>query len=558
MGKCSSSLHSEFTPVKIEVQVRISPFSTFTAIREPEHRAISLAQLDVVGESIQDILITDHVWDARTKSRLTWDGVNLYHIQEHLVLPLTKSHRCSFVEVMATGPQSTRWFTSHWWGTPFTQTVELLRFHSKSRLLAEKDCYWICLFALNQHDLSDLEGELEQTPFFQALISDTCQGTVVLLDADATPFRRIWCLFETFVTTQALAELKLARLYDAAAWFPEGTLTYATSEVPACPTLQLDNGDGSVTELSSVVGAVFPGAVSFKAMQVNIFEAEATREQDKVSIIDKISAKEDSLHFCIKQRFAPSAICEAVRPNKFKLLSEFIEEFPESKNGNSADGASPIYIAASKGHLESLEVLLKHGADFNKPINHGMSPINNVAEKGFVNVLEALITAKADVNSPMPGGGSPIQIASLHGHTRLVELLLEAKADSNIGWDPTMDGYDIVEFSIVRSALGWAMQKQYMFVVKALEAAGAPAHVAAKHPHELHGHLRPDVWRCSCCNRLSTHLGWVLRDVWKQVTDFLPQECYSCPKGCPFALCKRCFDNHFELEQLPMKYALTT
>ena len=45
---------------------------------------------------------------------LTSSCVNLYHLVDLLVKPATASRDCSFVELMAEGPQPCKWFVSHW------------------------------------------------------------------------------------------------------------------------------------------------------------------------------------------------------------------------------------------------------------------------------------------------------------------------------------------------------------------------------------------------------------------------------------------------------------
>merc|ERR1719456_353991 len=112
----------------------------------------------------------------------------------NFVRPLTEPFQCSFVELVAFEAQTPRWFVSHFWGTPFCQTVNLLTFHSAQRGLLPTAPYWICTFANNQHDLSELGTSLQETPFVKAIMCNQCQGTVTLMDHAATTLERIWCV----------------------------------------------------------------------------------------------------------------------------------------------------------------------------------------------------------------------------------------------------------------------------------------------------------------------------------------------------------------------------
>ena len=39
------------------------------------------------------------------------------------------------------------WFVSHFWGTPFDQTVQMLSFHAEVHDLGEDTTYWYCTLA---------------------------------------------------------------------------------------------------------------------------------------------------------------------------------------------------------------------------------------------------------------------------------------------------------------------------------------------------------------------------------------------------------------------------
>jgi len=48
----------------------------------------------------------------------------------------------------------------------------------------------------NQHDLGELGGSVEQTPFWRAIACDSCLGVVQVMDDDCTPHTRVWCILE--------------------------------------------------------------------------------------------------------------------------------------------------------------------------------------------------------------------------------------------------------------------------------------------------------------------------------------------------------------------------
>ena len=56
--------------------------------------------------------------------------------------------------------------------------------------------FWICLFALNQHQKAEEVGENPRQGPFNAALAQAQDGAVMVLDAHILPFSRIWCLFE--------------------------------------------------------------------------------------------------------------------------------------------------------------------------------------------------------------------------------------------------------------------------------------------------------------------------------------------------------------------------
>eukprot|EP00747_Dinoflagellata_sp_TGD_P109130 gnl/TRDRNA2_/TRDRNA2_170594_c0_seq10.p2 gnl/TRDRNA2_/TRDRNA2_170594_c0~~gnl/TRDRNA2_/TRDRNA2_170594_c0_seq10.p2 ORF type:complete len:104 (+),score=16.71 gnl/TRDRNA2_/TRDRNA2_170594_c0_seq10:495-806(+) len=102
------------------------------------------------------------------------------------------------MELVADGPQDPNWFVSHWWGTPFADSISMLKYQVKIRQLTLLTIYWMCTFANNQHNLSELAAaDVLETPFAKAIMSESCLGTIALMtEKTAMPFERVWCVLE--------------------------------------------------------------------------------------------------------------------------------------------------------------------------------------------------------------------------------------------------------------------------------------------------------------------------------------------------------------------------
>ena len=163
------------------------------------------------------------------------DSLNLYDLVKYVVNPATAPYKCSFVELVAppgTTAQTPRWFVSHWWGEPVKDFIKAVEYHAVQRFAprgefernerdgkpaweighkpqhkivgkpADADAtYWVCAYANNQHDLSELDvKDPRDTPFFKAM--QLCDGVLVILDKDGKVFTRIWCGFEQATVAQ--------------------------------------------------------------------------------------------------------------------------------------------------------------------------------------------------------------------------------------------------------------------------------------------------------------------------------------------------------------------
>ena len=157
-----------------------------------------------------------HAIANRTKFR---QDTNLYALDTFVVTPMSKPGMCgarehdeqqtiaeahgisSFSQLVNPFGLFVHCFVSHFWGHNFTSTVTALDLWADSnydKLTSEKEAlvYWICLFALNQHDVAEEVGENPQQGPFNAALAQATGGAVMVLDEEVKPFSRIWCLFE--------------------------------------------------------------------------------------------------------------------------------------------------------------------------------------------------------------------------------------------------------------------------------------------------------------------------------------------------------------------------
>ena len=119
-------------------------------------------------------------------------SMTVREVVELIVKPATEKEMLSFIDIMCPGmfirPTA---FVSHAFGTPFHLLVDSLISHFRDALPTEM-FIWIDVFTFNQHNSGhDLHGGLTLK-----VAIDACQSVIVVLDRDALPLKRLWCLYE--------------------------------------------------------------------------------------------------------------------------------------------------------------------------------------------------------------------------------------------------------------------------------------------------------------------------------------------------------------------------
>jgi len=87
-------------------------------IQETEHRAIQLQQMNVLAGFVRMVLgsceiLDENPYSAMRGERVMYHNVNMYHMCDHFIKPLTDRFKCSFVDLVAQSSQPPLWFVSH-------------------------------------------------------------------------------------------------------------------------------------------------------------------------------------------------------------------------------------------------------------------------------------------------------------------------------------------------------------------------------------------------------------------------------------------------------------
>ncbi|AXI24110.1 Ankyrin repeats containing protein [Cardinium endosymbiont of Sogatella furcifera] len=90
-------------------------------------------------------------------------------------------------------------------------------------------------------------------------------------------------------------------------------------------------------------------------------------------------------------------------------------------------GQSPIYVAASKGHLEVIKMLCEYGATPNLETADDTIPLHKAAEGGYLEVVKYLVeeSHSDDIHKKNKKGQTPLDLARANEHLEVVKYLEE-------------------------------------------------------------------------------------------------------------------------------------
>ncbi|XP_069793712.1 ankyrin repeat and SOCS box protein 12-like isoform X2 [Narcine bancroftii] len=129
-------------------------------------------------------------------------------------------------------------------------------------------------------------------------------------------------------------------------------------------------------------------------------------------------------------------ITQAVSRNNFALLDELLsqERYSQFINDRSGWGipGTPLRLAASKGHLSCVEVLLRHGAKVDSLDVKAQTPLFTAVSGRHLHCVQTLLRAGANPNGSIYNNCSPLLTAAREGDVEILRALLEHGAEVNV------------------------------------------------------------------------------------------------------------------------------
>ncbi|KAK9952727.1 hypothetical protein ABG768_018534 [Culter alburnus] len=156
----------------------------------------------------------------------------------------------------------------------------------------------------------------------------------------------------------------------------------------------------------------------------------------------------------------PLCQCSSCEPTQKKAAH--LQPVGLGVNSSSADGFTPLHVAALHGHTALVSLFTRHGANINARNNLSATPLHLACQNSHIQVVSALLECNAKLNKKDHYGNTALIHACLKGNLEIATVLLEsgvlvnlANNHGNTGLHEAVRGghVQLVELLLHRGAL---------------------------------------------------------------------------------------------------------
>ncbi|XP_078225935.1 ankyrin repeat domain-containing protein 6 isoform X21 [Callithrix jacchus] len=136
----------------------------------------------------------------------------------------------------------------------------------------------------------------------------------------------------------------------------------------------------------------------------------------------------------MSQQDAVAALSERLLIAAYKGQTENVVQLINkgAKVAVTKHGRTPLHLAANKGHLPVVQILLKAGCDLDVQDDGDQTALHRATVVGNTEIISALIREGCALDRQDKAGDTALHVAAALNHKKVAKILLEAGADTTI------------------------------------------------------------------------------------------------------------------------------
>ncbi|XP_055457000.1 ankycorbin isoform X2 [Psammomys obesus] len=125
-------------------------------------------------------------------------------------------------------------------------------------------------------------------------------------------------------------------------------------------------------------------------------------------------------------------LLQAVENGDAEKVASLLGKKGASATKHDSEGKSAFHLAAAKGHVECLKVMVTHGVDVTAQDTSGHSALHIAAKNGHPEYIKKLLQYKSPAESTDNSGKTALHYAAAQGCLQAVQVLCEHKSPINL------------------------------------------------------------------------------------------------------------------------------
>ncbi|CAG8393438.1 unnamed protein product [Penicillium salamii] len=126
-----------------------------------------------------------------------------------------------------------------------------------------------------------------------------------------------------------------------------------------------------------------------------------------------------------------TALHLAVVGGKMAVMEYLLMQLKAGATASTDDGFTAMHFAAMQGHLDTITVLIKEGADINSSNDRGKTPLHLAAAIDHPTAVKLFVQEGADLGAKTEDGYTPVGLAIRNGNSSVIETMIQLGIDVN-------------------------------------------------------------------------------------------------------------------------------